>query len=87
MLVSRSSDTPQKVMPFQQADMKDLKRAKKLLEKPGISARLLNILGKSISAGFRFLPDKWNMNIGKLTQTALSKTVHAAIYSISISNM
>jgi hypothetical protein len=82
MLVSRSSNTPQKATAFQRADMNDLKRAKKLLEKPGISARMLNVLGKSISAGFRFLPDRWNLNIGKLTQTALSKTVHAAIYTM-----
>jgi hypothetical protein len=81
-LIPVSSDTPQKAMSFQKSDMKDLKRAKKLLEKPGISARILNTLGNAISIGFNMLPDKWNLNIGILTQTALSKTAHAAIYTM-----
>lgn len=82
MLSRLSSNTPQQVMAFQKADMKDLKRAKKLLEKPGVSARILNTLGNSIKIVFKIFPDRVNASIGKMTQNALSKTVHAAVLTM-----
>jgi hypothetical protein len=82
MLVSRSFNTPQKAIAFQQADMKDLKRAKKLLEEPGISARILNVVGNAMNTALKILPYRWNATIGKVTQVGLSKTVHAAIYTM-----
>ena len=78
MLTHLPSEKPEITLTFQKADMKDLKRAKKLLEKPGISARILNTLGNSIKVVFKIFPDKVNASIGKMTQTALSKTIHAA---------
>jgi EcsC protein family len=82
MVVSRSSDTPQKATTFQQADLNDLKRAKKLLEKPGISARILNVVGNAMNIALKILPYRWNATIGKITQVGLSKAIHAAIYTM-----
>lgn len=81
-LIPSSVETPQRVVAFQQSDVNDLKRAKNLLEKPGISARILNVLGNAISIAFKILPANWNTTIGKITQTALSKAVHAAVLTM-----
>jgi hypothetical protein len=62
--------------------LKDLKRAKKLLEKPGLAARITNALGVSIEKGFRLLPDRWNAHVGRITQAALSKAIHTAVFTM-----
>ncbi|MBE3143109.1 MAG: EcsC family protein, partial [Planctomycetes bacterium] len=60
-------------MTFQQTDLNDLKKAKMLLENPGIAAKITNLLGIPIEKGFALLPDNWNKKIGEVTQAALSK--------------
>ncbi len=65
-------------MEFQQKDLNDLKKAKLLLENPGIAAKLTNYIGIPIEKGFELLPDNWNIKVGEITQTSLSKAVHAA---------
>lgn len=69
-------------MTFHKSDLNDLKRAKKLLERPGMSTRILNILGNAVGIAFKFLPANWNLAIGKITQAALSKAMHAAILTM-----
>jgi hypothetical protein len=44
-------------MEFQQNDLNDLKKAKILLENPGISAKITNLIGTPIEKGFELLPD------------------------------
>ena len=69
-------------MTFQQTDLNDLKKAKALLENPGIAAKITNLLGTPIEKGFELLPDNWNVKVGELTQEALSKAVHAAVFTM-----
>jgi EcsC protein family len=69
-------------MTFQQTDLNDLKKAKMLLENPGIAAKITNLLGVPIEKGFELLPDNWNKKIGEVTQAALSKAVHAAVFTM-----
>lgn len=69
-------------MTFQQTDLNDLKKAKMLLENPGIAAKITNLLGIPIEKGFALLPDNWNKKIGEVTQAALSKAVHAAVFTM-----
>jgi EcsC family protein len=69
-------------MTFQKTDLNDLKKAKTLLENPGIAAKITNLLGTPIEKGFELLPDKWNVKVGKVTQQALSKAVHTAVFTI-----
>jgi len=69
-------------MPFQHADFNDVKKAKTLLENPGIAAKITNLLGTPIEKGFEFLPDNWNVKVVKVTQEALSKAVHAAVFTM-----
>jgi len=64
------------------SDLNDLKKAKMILENPGIAAKITNLIGIPIEKGFKLLPDNWNEKIGEVTQTALTKAVHAAIFTM-----
>jgi hypothetical protein len=67
---------------FQPEDLNDLKRAKLLLENPGIAAKITNMFGTPIEKGFAFLPKNWHAKIGEITQMALSKAVNVAIVTM-----
>jgi len=69
-------------MELEKYDLNDLKKAKRILENPGIAAKITNLIGIPIEKGFELLPDNWNKKIGKVTQTALTKAVHAAIFTM-----
>jgi len=69
-------------MTFQQKDLNDLKKAKMLLENPGVAAKITNLLGTPIEKGFELLPDNWKVKIGEVTQAALYKAVHAAVFTM-----
>jgi len=69
-------------MTLQAQDLNDLKKAKALLENPGLAAKITNFLGAPIEKGFSLLPENWNLKIGELTQTALSKAVQAAVLTM-----
>lgn len=69
-------------MTFQQIDLNDLKKAKMLLENPGIAAKITNLLGNPIEKAFELLPDNWNVKVGEVTQAALTKAVHAAVFTM-----
>jgi len=73
-------------MTFQQTDLNDLKKAKTLLENPGIAAKITNFLGIPIEKGFELLPDNWNVKIGEMTREALSKALHAAVFTMKASH-
>lgn len=70
-------------MAFHEKDLNDLKRAKRLLESPGVTARITNVLGIPIEKGFELLPSNWNVKIGEITQTALSKAADVAVSTMS----
>jgi hypothetical protein len=69
-------------MELQKSDLNDLKKAKKILENPGIAAKVTNLIGTPIEKGFELLPDNWNIKIGEVTQAALTKAIHAAIFTM-----
>lgn len=66
-------------MTLDQFDLKDLKRARLLLENPGVAAKITNALGMPIEKGFKLLPENWKEKVGEITQAALYKAVHAAV--------
>ena len=66
-------------MILEEADWRDLKRARMLLENPGIAAKITNALGMPIEKGFRLLPGNWKEKVAEITQAALHKAVHAAV--------
>ncbi len=69
-------------MTFQPKDLDDLKKAKRLLENPGLAAKITNFLGTPIEKGFAMLPENWSVKIGEVTRTALSKAIHAAVLTM-----
>lgn len=69
-------------MEFTALEKKELQVAKTILENPGLAARITNLVGEPIEKGFELLPDKWNKNIGDITQTALLKASDAAIFTM-----
>lgn len=73
-------------MTFQQADLNDLIKAKALLENPSIAAKITHLLGTPIEKGFGLLPENWNIKIGEVTQEALSKAIHAAVFTMKDSH-
>jgi len=70
------------VMSFHVTDLIELKKAKTLLENPGVAAKITNLLGTPIEKGFDLLPDNWNAKVGEVTQEALSRAVHAAVFTL-----
>lgn len=64
------------------SDLNDLKKAKELLEIPGIAAKITGTLGIQIEKGIKLLPANWNVKFGELTQKALSKAFDAAVFTI-----
>lgn len=63
-------------------DRKELQVAKNLLENPGHAAKVTNLIGMPIEKGLGLLPDNWNKNLGKVTQTALLKASDTAIFTM-----
>jgi hypothetical protein len=69
-------------MTIHEDDLSDLKRAKQLLENPGVAAKITNLIGTPIEKGFELLPENWNKNIGRVTNIALTKASAAATFTM-----
>ncbi|MEE4112043.1 MAG: EcsC family protein [Desulfobacteraceae bacterium] len=69
-------------MTLQQNDLDDLIKAKRLLENPGLAAKITHFLGTPIEKGFAMLPENWSAKIGEVTRAALSKAIHAAVLTM-----
>jgi|1185.fasta_scaffold22099_2 hypothetical protein len=67
-------------------ELRDLAYAKSLLENPGLTARLAQILGSPIEKGFKMLPANWSSVVQKATKGALDKALHVAIATIGNKN-
>lgn len=62
--------------------MRDLTRAKLLLENPGLTARLASRLGSPLENGFKMLPDVWSRKVHAATRVALLKSLHVAVKTL-----
>ncbi|HZJ36620.1 MAG TPA: EcsC family protein [Gillisia sp.] len=63
-------------------DMEELQMAKRLLENPGLAARITNYIGMPIEKGFEMLPKNWNEKVVKITHTAIQKSSEAALFTV-----
>lgn len=70
-------------MVFHDNDLNDLKRAKRLLETPGVTATITNMLGTPIEKGFALLPSNWSLKIGEITQAALYRAADLAVFTMN----
>lgn len=64
------------------ADLADLKRAKALLENPGLAAKLSSMLGSPVEKGVKMLPAAWQRGVHKATEAALMKALEVAVTSL-----
>ncbi len=60
------------------SDRADLRIAKDLLEKPGLSARMTGMLSIPIEKGFALVPARWSRLIGRVTQAAVKSALAVA---------
>src|SRR5207247_1837180 len=63
-------------------DFRDLASAKAILENPGLTARLSNLLGSPIEKGFKMLPRGWSETINKVSRAALFKALQVAVVTM-----
>lgn len=63
-------------------DTQDLRFAKQLLENPGLAAKLTNLIGKPLEAGFRRLPGEFERKLGKITSDSLMRATQAALFTM-----
>ena len=63
-------------------DLADLRRAKDLLENPGIAAKFSSMLGSPIEAGMKMLPKRWQKTVHTATEAALMKALDVAVRSL-----
>lgn len=69
-------------MNITQAHNRDLRSAVKLLENPGLAAKITGVIGMPVEKGLQFLPGNWNRKIVDVTQKALMKATDVAIFSM-----
>jgi hypothetical protein len=60
-------------------DVEALRQAKRLLEHPGLTARISDAVGRPVESGFKLLPVPWHRTVALATETALLKGLEYAI--------
>ena len=73
-------------MIMKENDTASLRKAKNLLENPGLAIKISNRLGTPIEKGMEKLPKKFHNGVIEATQTALGKAADIAIYSMNPSD-
>jgi len=63
-------------------DLADLKRAKSILENPGIAAKFSSLLGTPFEAGMKMLPKRWQKTVHSATEAALMKALDVAVKTL-----
>ena len=69
-------------MPLSSAEIEDLRRAKVLLENPGLAAKISNFVGAPIEKGFALLPKKWNAVVNDATRKSIETALHVALWTM-----
>ena len=72
----------EKIKRIPEKDMEELRRAKQLLDNPGLAARITNYIGMPLEKGFEMLPKNWNEKVVKITHTAIKKSSEAALFTV-----
>jgi len=63
-------------------DLTHLRRAKRLLENPGLAAKLSSTLGTPVEKGMKMLPARWQKSVHTATEAALMKALDVAVRSL-----
>lgn len=71
-------------MPLSDQDLAALAEAKRLLENPGLAAKLTNLLGKPIEKSFDLLPERVRTQVMVATRDALGLALRLALSSMDV---
>jgi hypothetical protein len=66
-------------MTFSKTDLEDLRRAKGILENPGLAAKLSALAGAPVEKGMKMLPKSWQKGVHSATEKALMKALDIAV--------
>jgi hypothetical protein len=69
-------------MTLSKADLDDLRRAKHILENPGLAAKLTAIAGAPVEKGMKLLPKRWQKSVHGATEKALMKALEIAVRTL-----
>src|ERR1041384_1898882 len=73
---------PVQYTPLTPEELAELRYAKTLLENPGLTARMANVIGSPIEKGIKLLPPDWNENLNKAVRRALFRALQVAVASL-----
>ncbi|MGZ5081478.1 MAG: EcsC family protein [Usitatibacter sp.] len=74
-------------MTITKQDLEDLKRARLLLENPGLAAKMSSVLGSPVEKGMKMLPSRWQRSVHTATEAALMKALDVAVSSLGENRM
>lgn len=69
-------------MPISEDDLRAIAEARRLLENPGLAAKLTNVVGTPIEKGFEMLPTRWRDKVVDVTRDGLNAALQVAIASL-----
>jgi len=62
--------------------LEQLRQAKRLLEHPGLAARICNLVGAPIESAIGRLPASWQQRVGVATERALQHAMRGALFTL-----
>ena len=69
-------------MALSSRDIEDLRGAKRLLENPGLAAKISNYVGGPIEKGFALLPGKWSALVNDATRKSIATALDVALWTM-----
>lgn len=65
-------------------DWSDLRRAVRLLENPGLAARLTSLVGAPVEEGLRMLPRVWHARLAFATESIVARSLDMAVSTLDL---
>ncbi|MHB8057267.1 MAG: EcsC family protein [Desulfuromonadaceae bacterium] len=69
-------------MALSSAEISELRGAKKLLENPGIAAKVSNFIGSPIEKGLKRLPESMSATVNEITRKSIEKALDIALLTM-----
>lgn len=66
-------------------DFEDLQEAFNLLENPGLTARITNLIGMPLEKAYKYLPENWSDKVNLATREAMTKSLSFVVASMDTS--
>jgi hypothetical protein len=69
-------------MPLSSPEIEELRAAKRLLETPGLAARISDYVGAPIEGAFALLPKRWNAAVNEATRKSIEAALDVALWTM-----